>query len=332
MKKKNYMPKTPKEKGLFVGAIICVVIFIPCLIFIVEGIGIIPFLIIALLAIGGGLALALYARKIIDARLNKEEAAEGGIKQEEPAPAKEPEPVKEEVVAESAPAPEKEPEPEPQPEPEPEPIPEPEPVKEPVFEEEPAPVPPAPVKKSNKLIFAIVIPVVAVALVAAVAIPVAIHFANNNNEIRDDGEGDGGGKNTSKNNGGKVSFNITATTRYEETREDGRTDCFQFEPNHDFIEYRFDLSDAGWYVEWIDHGKWSFDASTGYVSAVCTTYETYNVSDQWTTNAYPEGASNAQKSLKVINDTTLYWDGNSNFAAKKVSNFTHPIVILQQRP
>ena len=46
MKKKNYMPKTPKEKGLLVGAIICIVIFIPCLIFIMEGIGIIPFLII----------------------------------------------------------------------------------------------------------------------------------------------------------------------------------------------------------------------------------------------------------------------------------------------
>ena len=73
-----------KEKGLFVGMIVCIVIFIPCLIFIVEGIGIIPFLIISLLAIGGGLALALYARKIIDARLNEEEAAEGGIKQEEP--------------------------------------------------------------------------------------------------------------------------------------------------------------------------------------------------------------------------------------------------------
>ena len=34
MKKNNnkYMPKTPKEKGLMVGAIICVVVFIPCLI------------------------------------------------------------------------------------------------------------------------------------------------------------------------------------------------------------------------------------------------------------------------------------------------------------
>ena len=41
MKKNNnkYMPKTPKEKGLMVGAIICVVVFIPCLIFIMEGIG-----------------------------------------------------------------------------------------------------------------------------------------------------------------------------------------------------------------------------------------------------------------------------------------------------
>ena len=164
---------------------------------------------------------------------------------------------------------------------------------------------------------------------AAVAIPVAIHFANNN-EIRDDGEGDGGGKNTSKNNGGKVSFNITATTRYEET-SDGRVDGYQFEPNKDYIEYRFILSDAGWYVEWIDYGKWSFDASTGYVSAVCTKYDTYNVNDQWTNNTYPEGASNAQKSLKVINDTTLYWNGNSNFVAKKVSNFTHPIVILQEK-
>lgn len=325
MKKKNYMPKTPKEKGLFVGAIICVVIFIPCLIFIVEGIGIIPFLIIALLAIGGAMTLALYARKIIDARLNEEEAAEGGIKQEEPAPAKEPEPVKEEVISEPAPAPEKETEPEP--------IPEPEPVKEPVFGEEPAPVPQAPAKKSNKLIFAIVIPVVAVALVAAVAIPVAIHFANNNNnnEIRDDGEGDGGGKNTSKNNDGKVSFNITATTRYEET-SDGRVDGYQFEPNKDYIEYRFILSDAGWYVEWIDYGKWSFDATTGYVSAVCTNYDTYNVNGQMTNKTYSEGAANAQKSFKVINDTTLYWNGNSNFVAKKVNNFTHPIVIFQERP
>ena len=329
MKKKNYMPKTPKEKGLFVGAIICVVIFIPCLIFIVEGIGIIPFLIIALLAIGGAMAFALYARKIIDARLKEEETNEGQPKAEEPVKkeAPTPEPVKEEVIPEPAPAPEVV-EPEPIKEPESEPV-----IEEPIFEEEPAPVPQAPAKKSNKLIFAIVIPVVAVALVAAVAIPVAIHFANNNNnnEIRDDGEGDGGGKNTSKNNGGKVSFNITATTRYEET-SDGRVDGYQFEPNKDYIEYRFILSDAGWYVEWIDYGKWSFDASTGYVSAVCTKYDTYNVNDQWTNNTYPEGASNAQKSLKVINDTTLYWNGNSNFVAKKVSNFTHPIVILQERP
>lgn len=318
MKKKNYMPKTPKEKGLFVGMIICIVIFIPCLIFITEGIGIIPFLIIALLAIGGGLALALYARKIIDARLNEEEAAEGGTKKEEPAPAikKEPEPVKKESIPEPAPV---------------ERVIEPEPVKEPVFEEEPTPVPPAPAKKSNKLIFAIVIPIVSIALVAAVAIPVAIHFANNNNEIRDDGEGDGGGKNTSKNNGGKVSFNITATTRYEET-SDGRVDGYQFEPNKDYIEYRFILSDAGWYVEWIDYGKWSFDASTGYVSAVCTKYDTYNVNGQWTNKTYSEGAANAQKSLKVINDTTLYYNGNSNFVAKKVSDFTHPIVIFQERP
>ena len=329
MKKNNnkYMPKTPKEKGLMVGAIICVVVFIPCLIFIMEGIGIIPFLIIALLAIGGAMAFALYARKIIDARLKEEGGVEEQPKVEEPVKAKEPNPVKEEVIPEPAPAPEVV-EPEPIKEPESEPV-----IEEPIFEEEPAPVPQAPAKKSNKLIFAIVIPVVAVALVAAVAIPVAIHFANNNNnnEIRDDGEGDGGGKNTSKNNGGKVSFNITATTRYEET-SDGRVDGYQFEPNKDYIEYRFILSDAGWYVEWIDYGKWSFDASTGYVSAVCTKYDTYNVNDQWTNNTYPEGASNAQKSLKVINDTTLYWNGNSNFVAKKVSNFTHPIVILQERP
>jgi flagellar basal body-associated protein FliL len=318
MKKNNYMPKTPKEKGLFVGAIICIVIFIPCLIFIMEGIGIIPFLIIALLAIGGGMTLALYAKKIIDARLKEEGGLEEQPKVEEPDKAKEPEPVKAEVIPEPAPAPEVV---------EPEPV-----VEEPVFEEEPTPVQPVEKKKPNKAVFAVIIPIVAVALVAAVAIPVAIHFANNNNEIRDDGEGDGGGKNTSKNNGGKVSFNITATTRYEETREDGRTDCFQFEPNKDYIQYRFILSDAGWYVEWIDYGKWSFDATTGYVSAVCTNYDTYNVNGQMTNKTYSEGAANAQKSFKVINDTTLYWNGNSNFVIKKVSNFTHPIVIFQERP
>ena len=329
MKKKNYMPKTPKEKGLFVGAIICVVIFIPCLIFIVEGIGIIPFLIIALLAIGGCMGLAVYARKIIDARLKEEGEVEEQPKAEEPVKAKEPEPVKKEVIPEPAPAPEAV-EPEPIKEPEPEPV-----IEEPIFEEEPAPVQPVEKKKSNKVVFTVVIPIVAVALVAAIAIPVTIHFVNannnNNNEIRDDGEGDGGGKNTSNNNGGKVSFNITSTTRYEET-SDGRVDGYQFEPNKDFIEYRFILSDAGWYVEWIDYGKWSFDASTDYVSAVCTTYETFNVNSQWTTKTYSEGAANAQKSLKVINDATLYWNGNSNFVAKKVSNFTHPIVIFQERP
>ena len=113
MKKKNYMPKTPKEKGLFVGAIICIVIFIPCLIFIMEGIGIIPFLIIAILAIGGGMTLAFYAKKIIDARLKEEGDVEEQPKIEEHVKAKEPEPVKQEVIPEPAPAPEVvEPEPE----------------------------------------------------------------------------------------------------------------------------------------------------------------------------------------------------------------------------
>ena len=46
---------------------------------------------------------------------------------------------------------------------------------------------------------------------------------------------------------------------------------------------------------------------------------------------YSEGAANAQKSLKVINDTTLYCNGKSEFVAKKVNNFTPPIVILQER-
>ena len=321
MKKKNYMPKTPKEKGLFVGAIICIVIFIPCFIFIVEGIGIIPFLTIALLALGGSMAFGLYARKIIDARLKEEEAAEGGIKQEESAPAKEPEPVKEEVIAEPAPAPEREPEPEP------ELIPEPEPVKEPVFEEEPAPVPPAPAKKSNKLIFAIVIPVAALVLVAAVAIPVAIHFANNNNEIRDDGEGDGGGKSTSKNNGGKVSFNVTSTVLYEESDTDDRVDGYQFDPNDNYVQYRFIRYGTAWYVDWKEYGTWKFDESTGFIDAVCTYYKTYDsYSNKWNENYYSSGASNAQKRFKVINNTTLHWNGNSQFVCKKVTSFTHEIV------
>ena len=316
MEKNNrkFMPKTPKEKGLFAGALVCIGVFTFSLIFITIGIGIIPFLIIAILAIFIAMGLALYARKLINARLKEEELLDEPVKEEKPVQAKEPEPVKKETIPEPAPV-ERVVEPEP------------EPVKEPVFKEEPTPVPPASAKKSNKLIFAIVIPIVSIALVAAVAIPVAIHFANNNNEIRDDG----GGKNTSKNNGGKVSFNITATTRYEET-SDGRVDGYQFEPNKDYIEYRFILSDAGWYVEWIDYGKWSFDASTGYVSAICTNYDTYNVNGQMTNKTYSEGAANAQKSFQVINDTTLYWNGNSKFVAKKVSNFTHPIVIFQERP
>ncbi len=318
MKKNNYMPKTQKEKGLFVGAIICIVIFIPCLIFIMEGIGIIPFLIIALLAIGGGMTLALNAKKIIDARLKEEGGVEEQPKVEEPVKAKEPEPVKAEVIPEPAPAPEVV---------EPEPV-----VEEPVFEEEPTPVQPVEKKKPNKAVFAVIIPIVAVALVAAIAIPVTIHFvnANNNTEINDDG-GNNNNSGGNNNGGSKISFNITSTTRYEETSAD-RVDGYQFEPNKDYIEYRFILSDAGWYVEWIDYGKWSFDATTGYVSAVCTNYDTYNVNGQMTNKTYSEGAANAQKSFKVINDTTLYWNGNSNFVAKKVSNFTHPIVIFQERP
>ena len=319
MKNKNFMPKTPREKGMFVGALACIAVFTIAFIFIVLGVSIIPSLIVAILAIVGAMVLAVYSRKIINARLAAEEGEQPKVeeapkaKELEPQPEPQPEPVSETAPVEE--------------EVEPAPVVE-EPVQEePVFEEEPAPVPPAPAKKSNKLIFAIVIPIVAVALVAAVAIPIAIHFANNNNAIRDDGEGDG----ASKNNDGKVSFNITATTRYEET-SDGRVDGYQFEPNKDYIQYRFILSDAGWYVEWIDYGKWSFDASTGYVSAVCTTYETFNVNSQWTTKTYSEGAANAQKSLKVINDTTLYYNGNSNFVAKKVSNFTHPIVTFQERP
>lgn len=320
MKNKNFMPKTPREKGMFVGALACIAVFTISFIFIVLGVSIIPSLIVAILAIVGAMVLAVYSRKIINARLAAEEGEQPKV--EEAPKAKEPEPQPEPV---SEPAPVEE-----VVKPEPEPVIE-EPVQEePAFEEEPEPVQPVENKKPNKMVFAIVIPIVAVALVAAVAIPVAIHFANNNNgEVRDD---EGGNNNNSKNNGNnKVSFNITSTTRYEET-SDGRVDGYQFEPNKDYIQYRFILSDAGWYVEWIDYGKWSFDASTGLVSAVCTTYETFNVNSQWTTKTYSEGAANAQKSLKVINDTTLYWNGNSNFVAKKVSNFTHPIVIFQERP
>ena len=303
MKKKNYMPKTPKEKGLFAGAIICIVIFIPCLIFIMEGIGIIPFLIIALLAIGGGMGLALYARKIIDVRLKEEGEVKEQPKVEEPVKAKEPEQVKDEVIPEPAPVQEVV---------EPEPIKEQEP--EPVFEEEPAPVQPVEKKKPNKAVFAVINPIVAVALVAAIAIPVTIHFvnANNNTEIND------GGK--------KASFNITSTTRYEETDTD-RIDGYQFEPNKDYIQYRFIKHGAAYYVEWIEYGTWTFNASTGMVNAVCTTYETWDdYSSSWNNNTYSEGASNAQKAFKVINDTTMYENGNSQFVIKKVSSFTHPIV------
>lgn len=306
MKKKNYMPKTPKEKGLFVGAIICVVIFIPCLIFIMEGIGIIPFLIIAILAIVGGMTLAFYAKKIIDARLKEEGDVEEQPKVEEPVKTKEPEPVKEEVIPEAAPVPE---------------VVEPEPVtEEPVFEEEPAPVQPVEKKKPNKAVFAVVIPIIAVALAAAIAIPVTIYFvnANNNTEIND-----GSGNN---NNGGKVSFNITSTTRYEETSAD-RVDGYQFEPNKDYIQYRFIRHGDAYYVEWIEHGTWTFNASTGFVNAICTTYETWDdYTSSWNNNTYSEGASNAQKDFKIINDTTMYWNGNSQFVIKKVSSFTHPIV------
>lgn len=307
MKKKNYMPKTPKEKGLFVGAIICVVIFIPCLIFIMEGIGIIPFLIIAILAIVGGMTLAFYAKKIIDARLKEEGDVEEQPKAEEPVKAKEPEPVKEEVIPEVAPVPEVV---------EPEPV-----IEEPVFEEEPASVQPVENKKPNKAVFAVIIPIIAVALVAAIAIPVTIHFvnANNNTEIND-----GSGNNS--NNGGKVSFNITSTTCYEETSAD-RVDGYQFEPNKDYIQYRFIRHGDAYYVEWIEHGTWTFNASTGFANAICTTYETWDdYTSSWNNNTYSEGASNAQKSFKVINDTTMYWNGNSQFVIKKVSSFTHPIV------
>ena len=307
MKKKNYMPKTPKEKGLFVGAIICVVIFIPCLIFIMEGIGIIPFLIIAILAIVGGMTLAFYAKKIIDARLKEEGDVEEQPKVEEPVKAKEPEPVKEEAIPEPAPVPEVV---------EPEPV-----IEEPVFNEEPAPVQPVEKKKPNKAVFAVIIPIIAVALVAAIAIPVTIHFVNANNNIEIN---DGGGNNS--NNGGKVSFNITSTTRYEETSAD-RVDGYQFEPNKDYIQYRFIRHGDAYYVEWIEHGTWTFNASTGFVNAICTTYETWDdYTSSWNNNTYSEGASNAQKSFKIINDSTMYWNGNSQFVIKKVNSFTHPIV------
>ena len=301
MKKKNYMPKTPKEKGLFVGAIICIVIFIPCLIFIMEGIGIIPFLIIAILAIVGGMALAFYAKKIIDARLKEEESKEQP-KVEEPVKTKEPEPVKKEVIPEPAPVTEAaEP--------------------EPAFGEEPALVQPVEKKKANKAVFAVIIPIIAVALVTAIAIPVTIHFVNTNNNTEIN---DGSGNNN--NNGGKVSFNITSTTHYEETSTD-RVDGYQFEPNKDYIQYRFIRHGDAYYVEWIEHGTWTFDASTGFVNAVCTTYETWDdYTNSWNNHTYSEGASNAQKSFKVANDTTLYWNGNSQFVIKKVSSFTHSIV------
>lgn len=311
MKKKNYMPKTPKEKGLFVGAIICIVIFIPCLIFIMEGIGIIPFLIIAILAICGGMTLAFYAKKIIDVRLKEEGGVEEQPKVEEPVKAKEPNPVKQEVIPEPAPAPE---------------VVEPEQtIEEPVFEEEPAPVQPVEKKKPNKAVFAVIIPIIAVALVAAIAIPVTIHFVNANNNAETD-NGGGNNNNNGGNNGGKASFNITSTTRYEETSTD-RIDGYQFEPNKDYIQYRFIRHGDAYYVEWIEYGTWTFNALTGFVDAVCTTYETWDdYSSSWKNNTYSEGASNAQKNFKVINDTTMYWNGNSQFVIKKVNNFTHQIV------
>ena len=176
-------------------------------------------------------------------------------------------------------------------------------------------------KKPNKAVFAVIIPIIAVVLVAAIAIPVTIHFVNTNNNTEIN---DGGGNNN--NNGGKVSFNITSTTCYEETSAD-RVDGYQFEPNKDYIQYRFIRHGDAYYVEWIEHGTWTFDASTGFVNAVCTTYETWDdYTNSWNNHTYSEGASNAQKNFKVVNDTTLYWNGNSQFAIKKVSSFTHPIV------
>ena len=237
---------------------------------------------------------------------DEEEESEEQPKVEEPVKAKEPEQVKDEVIPEPAPAQEVV---------EHEPIKEPEPViEEPVFEEEPAPVQPVEKKKPNKAVFAVIIPIVAVALVAAIAIPVTIHFVNNNNNAETD------------NGGGKVSFNITSTTCYEETDTD-RIDGYQFEPNKNYIQYRFIRHGDAYYVEWIEYGTWTFNDSTGFVNAACTTYETWDdYSSSWNNNTYSEGASNAQKAFKVINDTTLYWNGNSQFVIKKVSSFTHPIV------
>ena len=123
-----------------------------------------------------------------------------------------------------------------------------------------------------------------------------------------------------------MSFNITSITRYEETSTD-RIDGYQFEPNKDYIQYRFIRHGDAYYVEWIEYGTWTFNASTGFVDAVCTTYETWDdYTSSWKNNTYPEGASNAQKNFKVINDTTMYWNGNSQFVIKKVNNFTHQIV------
>ena len=41
-KKRNYMPKTPKEKGMFVGSLVCVGVFTFSLIMVTIGTGIIP--------------------------------------------------------------------------------------------------------------------------------------------------------------------------------------------------------------------------------------------------------------------------------------------------
>ena len=296
-----------KEKKLAIGGIICLFVGLIFLLLITMRIGIIPFLILGLGCDVAACILLVYANKLRNERIR------GTSSQTKPkkTPKKEEikaEPKKEEVVKIEKKEETINATTEPNNVSEEDPF---EKALKPKNEEKSEVVA---ASNSNKKIVAIIV----VILVCLIAIGVTLFVVISNKNKNNNSDDKGGGSSS------KVSFDITSNTYYEEVVSDNRIDGYLFKPNGDFVQYRFERFDEGFYVSNVEYGTWTYDTTTNFVHAKCTTYEYYDsYYDNWKSNSYSADAPNSFKDLKVVSSKKLYWNGNSEFVLNKVDSFTH---------
>ena len=304
-----------KEKGFMIAGAICILLMMPPLFMITFSVGIIPNLILMLIFCGLGITFMLLATKERKARLN------GNNTQSKPTETKQTNSVKnetaptfksvetasilrgEEVVIKGDVKPNNSNDDDP--------------FEQALNKKAKSDIAEATGNGSNKKILAAIISIITILVVAAVAVIVVLSLKKNDN--KNNGGSDNGGSS-------KATFNITTDTYYEELSGSDRVDGYLFKPNHEYIQYRFEKFDEGFFVTWIEYGTWTYTESTKIINATCTTYETYeSFTDTWVTNTYSADSSNAHKKFELVSDKKIYSECNSDFVATKVSSFKYSI-------